>query len=174
MIKKSFLSISVLALFLAMGACERKTSQTDQAEQSSQTQQQPVPPSQDPAVGQQQSVTKEDCKNLKDNAKDICEAQAEGQKKVSEAQAKVTERDTPKNRLELGEVQAEADYNVAMEYCDDQVGDLKKACQEKAKATRENAEARAKIESQSPESTSSGSGIQPETQSEIQPDTGGQ
>jgi hypothetical protein len=90
-----------------------------------------------------QKAAMERCESMKDNAQEICEREVEGQKKIAEAEAKVRERDTPKNRLELAEVKAEAEYKVAVQRCDDQVGDGKSACQKVAKATRELAIAKA-------------------------------
>jgi hypothetical protein len=97
----------------------------------------------------------EKCNGMKDNAKDICKAEADGQKKTAEAQAKVTESDTPKNRFDLEQAKAEAQYKVANARCNDQVGDAKKACQQEAKATQDLAIAQAKKQSQT--QTSSGS-----------------
>ncbi|HEU5176359.1 MAG TPA: hypothetical protein VFU24_02810, partial [Burkholderiales bacterium] len=81
-----------------------------------------------------------------------------GQQKVSEAQAKVQERDTPKNRLELAEAKAEAQYDVAKAKCGDQVGDAKEACEKQAKAARDGAMAQAKIDSQKQGSAAGASG----------------
>lgn len=90
-----------------------------------------------------QKAAMERCESMKDNAQEICEREVEGQKKIAEAEAKVRERDTPKNRLALAEVKAEAEYKVAVQRCEDQVGDGKSACQKVAKATRELAIAKA-------------------------------
>ncbi|RJF98519.1 hypothetical protein [Noviherbaspirillum saxi] len=105
---------------------------------------------------QQHKAAMEKCGNMKDNAKDICKAEADGQKKVAEAQAKVTGRDTPKNRLELDQAKAEAQYKVAKEKCDDQVGDAKKACQTEAKASQDLAIAQAKKQAQTAGSSGAG------------------
>lgn len=99
-------------------------------------------------IDQQHRAALEKCKSLKENAKDICEAEADGQKKVAEAQAKVAEHDSPKNRLNLEKAKADAEYNVAKERCDDQVGDAKSACKKQAKATHDSAVAQAQAESQ--------------------------
>ena len=88
----------------------------------------------------------ERCKSMKDNAQKVCEEEVEGQQKVAEAGAKVRDRDTPKNRLELAGVKAEAEYKVAAQRCDDQVGDGKSACQKVAKATRDLALAKGEQE----------------------------
>lgn len=108
-------------------------------------------------IDQQHKAAMEKCDGMKDNAKDICKAEADGQRKIAEAQAKVSERDTPKNRLELSEAKAEATYKVAKERCDDQVGDAKSACEKQAKASRDLAVAEAKKQAQT-ETSTGGSG----------------
>jgi hypothetical protein len=105
-----------------------------------------APPSQEAQKRNEKDMQKaalERCEAMKDNAQEICEKELEGQKKIAQAEAKVRERDTPKNRLELAEVKAEAEYKVAVQRCDDQVGDGKSACQKVAKATRDLAVAKA-------------------------------
>jgi hypothetical protein len=93
---------------------------------------------------QQQKAAMEKCNGMQGNAKDICKAEADGQKKVDEAQAKMTEHDSPKTRLDLANAKAEAQYNGAKARCGDQVGDAKKACEDEAKAAQNLAKAQAK------------------------------
>lgn len=107
------------------------------------------------SIDQQHKAAIEKCDSMSGNAKDICKAEADGQKKIAEAQAKLEQRDTPKNRLDLNEAKADADYKVAKERCDDQVGDAKNACQKEAKAKHNMALAEAKKQSQ--KQTASGS-----------------
>ncbi|WP_292936601.1 hypothetical protein [Noviherbaspirillum sp.] len=109
-------------------------------------------------IEQQHKAAIEKCNGMSGNAKDICKAEADGQKKISEAQAKLDQRDTPKNRLDLEEAKADADYKVAKERCDDQVGDAKNACQKEAKAKHNLALAEAKKQSQQKTSGSSATG----------------
>lgn len=103
----------------------------------------------------QQASMEDKCDNMKGNAKDICKAQADGQKKISEAQAKVNARDTPKNRLELDQAKADAQYKVSKARCGDQVGDAKNTCEKEAKASHDLAIAQAKKQSQIQTSTGS-------------------
>lgn len=106
-------------------------------------------------IEQQHKAAIEKCNGMSGNAKDICKAEADGQKKIAEAQAKLDQRDTPKNRLALNEAKADADYKVAKERCDDQVGDAKSACQKEAKAKHNMALAEAKTQSQKQTATGS-------------------
>jgi hypothetical protein len=100
--------------------------------------------SQKQQADQQHKAATEKCNGMQGNAKDICKAEADGQKKVDEAQAKLTEHDSPKARLDLANAKAEAQYNGAKARCGDQVGDAKKACEDEAKAAQDLAKAQAK------------------------------
>jgi len=119
-------------------------------------------------IEQQHKAATEKCDNLQDNAKAICKAEADGQKTVAQAQAKVSERDTPKARLDMEKTKAEAQYNIAKARCGDQVGDAKKACEKEAKATQDLAIAQAERRSLTQSSgggssgtSASGSGTSP-------------
>src|SRR5688572_22371719 len=68
-------------------------------------------------IEQQHQSAMKQCDNMKDNAKEICKAEADGRKTVAEAEAKVQQRGTPKNQLELAEAKAEAQYNVEKAKC---------------------------------------------------------
>jgi peptidoglycan hydrolase CwlO-like protein len=112
--------------------------------------------SQKQQIDQQHQAALKKCDSLKDNARDLCKAEADGQQKVAEAQTRVNERDTPKNRLDLAEAKADADYKVAKAKCGDQVGDAKNACEQEAKAVQNLAKARAKRESLAQTSSTGG------------------
>lgn len=136
-----------LTLWFAAGAY----AQTPPATSGSSGQQ-----SQEQQTEQQHKAAMEKCDGMKENAKEICKAEADGMKTVAEAQAKVAERDTPKNRLDLEKAKAEAQFKVAKARCGDQVGDARKACEKEAKAMQDLAVAQA--EKQSLTQTSSGGG----------------
>jgi hypothetical protein len=95
------------------------------------------------------------CKPLKGNAQDVCKKEADGKQKIAKAELKVQKKDTPENRKDLAETKAKAEYDVAMERCEDQKGDGKQACQREAKSKRDTAMAAAKGESRA--STGAGS-----------------
>ena len=69
----------------------------------------------------------EKCNGMQGNAKDACKAEADGQKKVDEAQVKMTGHDSPKTRLDLANAKAEAQYDGVKARCGDQAGDAKKS-----------------------------------------------
>ena len=85
------------------------------------------------------------CDALKDNAKDICVAQAKAARTKTEANAEATYKGTPKAREKAVHDAAEADYKVAREQCDDRSGNDKDVCIKVAKATLARAKADAKV-----------------------------
>jgi hypothetical protein len=111
-------------------------------------------------IKQEHQAAMEKCNALKDNAKDICKAEADGRRKIAEAELKAQQNNTPKNQLELAETKAKAEYEVAKQKCDDEVGDKKNACQKGARAARDQALAQAKMQSQSSATGSSSAGDQ--------------
>lgn len=110
-------------------------------------------------IKKQYQAAMKKCNDMNGNAKRICNAEADGQRKIEEKQVEVTARDTPKNRLELAEAKAEAQYMVAKAKCADQVRDAKTTCEKEAKAARDFANVQARRQSQTQTSTGgSGSG----------------
>jgi len=86
------------------------------------------------------------CASLKANAKDVCVAEAKGKEKVAKAELEARYKPGDKASHAVKIAQAEADYAVAKEKCDDKAGNDKKACVKEAKA----AEARAKADAKAP------------------------
>jgi hypothetical protein len=94
-------------------------------------------------------VDKEKCDSLAGNAKDVCEAEAKAQKMRSEADAKAAYKNTRSARYDQQIADAEADYLVAKEKCDDLGGNSKDVCVKEAKAalTKAKADAKAQLKS---------------------------
>lgn len=117
-------------------------------------------------INEQHRDAMKKCDALQDNAKRICETEADGKKSIAEAQAKVMQRDSPKNRLALAEARAEALYKVNRLNCEDQVGDAKDACNKNARSQRDMSLAQARRESQTQtrapggETSTGGGGLQ--------------
>lgn len=84
------------------------------------------------------------CKQMKDNAKDICEAEAKAKEKVAKAELKYKETGSARDQEKLAKMRAEADYEVAKEKCEDQPKDQVSACKKEAKAAEKSAMAAAK------------------------------
>ena len=113
-------------------------------------------------IDREHEAARDACKPLKGNAQDVCKKEADGKKKIAQAELKLQKKDTPENRKELAETKAKAEYDVAMERCEDQKGDAKNACQREARTKRESAMAAAKGESRA--STGAGAQTAPRTE----------
>jgi hypothetical protein len=87
---------------------------------------------------------KKACDSLKDNAKDICVAEAKAKRTRADENAEAAYKNTPKAREHAVHEIAEADYNVAKERCDDKAGNEKDVCVKEAKAAMTRAQADAK------------------------------
>jgi hypothetical protein len=93
----------------------------------------------------------ERCGGLAGNAKDVCEAEARGKRRIAETDLEARTRNTPKARYDARVARAEAEYLVAKERCDDLSGNPKDVCLKEAKAAETKAKADAKAERTSAE-----------------------
>jgi chromosome segregation ATPase len=100
----------------------------------------------DDQIAAQYKSAKAQCDSLKANAKDICVAEAKGANKVAKAEFALRQKDTPKARYTVRVAQAEAEYDVAKEKCDDLAGNPKDVCLKDAKAALTTAKANAKAD----------------------------
>ncbi|HEX4233928.1 MAG TPA: hypothetical protein VH041_06445 [Caldimonas sp.] len=91
------------------------------------------------------------CDAMKDNAKNICIAEAKEARTKAEVDAEVAYKDTPKARAHAVDEVAEAHYKVAKERCDDRTGNDKDVCIKVAKAELTKAKAHAKAHLKSTE-----------------------
>ena len=91
-------------------------------------------------------LDKEACASLSGNAKDICVAQAKGRDHVAKADAEAAYKHTPKARESARIAHAQANYDVAVEKCDDLAGNLKDVCVTEAKAELVKGKANAKVD----------------------------
>ena len=89
-------------------------------------------------------AAKTKCDALKDNAKDICVAEAKAARTRTEVDAEAVYKGTPKAREHAIHEIAEADYKVAKERCDDKTGNDKDVCVKVAKSAMVKAKADAK------------------------------
>jgi len=78
-------------------------------------------------------AAKEKCKSLKDNAKDICQAEAKATEKVAKKELDYKNKPTDKNKYDWDKMKAEAAYEVAKEKCEDQKGADAVSCKRNAK-----------------------------------------
>jgi hypothetical protein len=94
----------------------------------------------------QYKIDKDACASLSGNAKDICVAQAKGKDNVAKADAEAAYENTPKARENARVVLAQANYDVAIEKCDDLAGNRKDVCVKEAKADFVKGKADAKVD----------------------------
>jgi hypothetical protein len=86
------------------------------------------------------------CSPLSGNAKDICVAEAKGKDSIAKADAEAAYENTPKARQKAHVAHAQANYNVAIEKCDDLAGNRKDVCVKEAKAELVKGKANAKVD----------------------------
>ncbi len=91
-------------------------------------------------------AAKANCKLLKANAKDVCMAEAKGKENVALAELARMNMPSQQTRYDVRMAAAQAIYSVSSELCDEQAGNAKDVCMQKAKAVRVSARADAKTE----------------------------
>ena len=91
-------------------------------------------------------IDKHACASRSGNAKDICVAEAKGNASVAKAEAEAAYKHTPKARENARIAHAQANYNVAIEKCDDLAGNPKDVCVKEAKAELVKGNANAKVD----------------------------
>ena len=94
----------------------------------------------------QYGIDKKACDSLSANAKDVCIAQAKGKESVAKADAQAAYENTAKARQSARVAHAQADYDVAIQKCDDQAGNLKDVCVKEAKSGLVKGKADAKVD----------------------------
>jgi hypothetical protein len=95
-------------------------------------------------IEEQAKADKKACEALKDNAKDVCQAEAKAKEKIAKAELQYQKDPSERNRVKLAEMKAEGNYEVAKEKCDDKSGNDREACRKEAKAAETAAKADAK------------------------------
>ena len=94
----------------------------------------------------QYKIEKDACSSLAGNAKDICMAEAKGKDTVAKADAEAAYQNTAKHRESARVAHAQANYDVAIEKCDDLAGNAKDVCVKEAKAGLVKGKADAKVD----------------------------
>jgi hypothetical protein len=79
------------------------------------------------------------CNKMKGNAKDVCHAQVKGKAKVAKAELDAKYKPSPKADVKIRLAQAEADYDVAREKCDEQKDGGRDACLKQARNAHDSA-----------------------------------
>jgi hypothetical protein len=94
----------------------------------------------------QYKIDNDACSSMNGNAKDICVAEAKGKDKIAKADAEAAYENTPKARQNARIAHAQANYDVAIEKCDDLAGNRKDVCVKEAKAELVKGKANAKVD----------------------------
>jgi len=94
----------------------------------------------------QYKIDSDACSSKSGNAKDICVAEAKGKDNIAKAEADAAYENTPKARENARVAHAQANYNVAIEKCDDLAGNRKDVCAKEAKAEFVKGKADAKVD----------------------------
>ena len=89
-------------------------------------------------------AAKKACDALKDNAKDICQAEAKGKEKLAKKELDLKKNPNDKNRTDLEKMKVEVAYEIAKEKCEDQKGADALSCKKQAKAEKDRGMAAAK------------------------------
>ncbi|HLX80654.1 MAG TPA: hypothetical protein VKS43_08730 [Burkholderiales bacterium] len=84
------------------------------------------------------------CGSFAANAKDICQAEADGKRSVAKADLEARYKPSVDASYNVRVARADADYSVAREKCDDKAGNVKDVCVKEAKANSIAAKADAK------------------------------
>jgi len=94
----------------------------------------------------QYTMDKDACASLAGNAKDVCVAEAKGKNSIAKAEAEAAYKHTPKARENARIAHAQANYDVAIEKCDDLAGNPKDVCVKEAKSELVKGKANAKVD----------------------------
>lgn len=97
-------------------------------------------------IAAEYQAAKARCDSLAGNAKDICVAEATGQKNIAKAELEANYKPSIQTRYDAHVAKADADYSVAIEKCDDKAGNDKDVCVKEAKAVKVHQIANAKAQ----------------------------
>ena len=84
------------------------------------------------------------CKSMKDNAKDVCEAEAKGKEKLAKKELDYKKNPNDKNAQDVEKMKAEVAYELQKEKCEDMKGADMAKCKKDAKVEKDRAMAAAK------------------------------
>ena len=94
----------------------------------------------------QYKTDKDACSSMSGNANDVCVVNAKGKESIAKAEAEAAYERTPKAREAARVAHAQANYDVAIEKCDDVAGNVKDVCVKEAKAQLVKGKSDAKVD----------------------------
>lgn len=89
-------------------------------------------------------AAKKACDSMKDNAKDICQAEAKGKEKLAKKELDYKKNPNEKNMRDVEKMKAEVAYEIAKEKCEDMKGADAMSCKKTAKSEKDRALSAAK------------------------------
>ena len=95
-------------------------------------------------IEEQAKADKKACTSMKDNAKDVCEAEAKAKEKIAKAELDAQNKPGAKADEKVRLMKAEGAYEVAKEKCEDQKGSAMATCKKDAKVAYDKAKADAR------------------------------
>jgi hypothetical protein len=87
---------------------------------------------------------KKACLSMKDNAKDICQAEAKAKEKVAKAELDAKNHPNARADAKVSQKKAEGEYEVAKEKCEDLKGGAIATCKKDAKTAYDKVKAEAR------------------------------
>lgn len=97
-------------------------------------------------INAEYKIAKTKCDAFSGNARDICSAEAKGNKSVAKANLEDSYHPTVETHYDARVAKAEASYSVSMEKCDDKAGNDEDVCVKEAKAAKSHELADAKAQ----------------------------
>lgn len=98
---------------------------------------------------------KKACASMKDNARDICQAEAKAREKIAKAELDAQNRPDARSDAKVKQVKAEGEYEVAKEKCEDLQGGAIATCKKDAKTAYDKVKAEARQASKAGEAKKS-------------------
>lgn len=95
-------------------------------------------------IEEQAKSDKKACDAMKDNAKDVCQAEAKAKEKIAKAELDAQNKPGAKADEKVRLMKAEGGYEVAKEKCEDLQGAAVAACKKDAKVAHDKAQAQAR------------------------------
>jgi hypothetical protein len=162
-LKLTGITLSVAFAFATAAQAQMTPSQTGKTDAKPSSAQ--ADPARDARKAEDQRIeaeykaAREKCNSMKDNAKDICVAEAKGKQNVAKAELDAKQaKDPTKAQRKVDEAKAEAAYEVAKQKCDDQKGEAKDACMKQARVERDKLKGKAEKTADAKQEGTSSSG----------------
>jgi hypothetical protein len=95
-------------------------------------------------IEEQAKADKKACEPMKENARDICQAEAKAKEKIAKAELDAQNRPGAKADEKVRLMKAEGEYEVVKEKCEDQKGTAMASCKKDAKVAYDKAKAEAR------------------------------